>query len=65
MSYSYDELKSQMPDAEHIYTGCTQADCDAMTQDFFRVRDSGTFAIGTVDPEAALAAKEIFPPDGG
>lgn len=62
MAYSYEELHDQMPDATHIYVGCTQADCDAMLQDFYRVGDgAGAYAIGTPTPEAALAAKEIFP----
>lgn len=65
MTYSYDELKSQLPDAEHIYVGCTQTDCDNMLQDYWRVNDGGGYyAIGTPTPETELAAKEIFPEGG-
>lgn len=65
MTYTYEELKDQMPDANHMYVGCTLADCDAMLQDFYRVADGGgAIAIGTVNPEEALAAKEVFPGEG-
>lgn len=60
--YTFEELQSQMPDAIHIYVGCTQADCDAMPVDFYRVGDGdGNYAVGTSAPRDALASKEIFP----
>lgn len=63
MAYTYQELKDQMPDAIHIYIMCTQADCDAMTEDFFRVDDGlGTFAIGCENPVEALADREVMAP---
>jgi hypothetical protein len=62
MTYTYEELQPQLPDAQHIYVGCTVADSDNMMQDFWRVSDGGgAYAIGTVNPEPELADKEIFP----
>lgn len=62
MTYTFEELQDQMPDATHIYVGVTVTEWENMTQDHFRVADGGGYyAIGTVAPEVALADKEIFP----